>query len=109
MSPPPASNAVTQSSCSTPGCDGTGHKNPAHWDRGHTTRAGASTIEVILYVCMIVHRCIKTLLLWQSGVDYFLAQFDRLHGRFAGGRTELLDDVFEDRLVALITETKGGR
>ena len=68
------------------------------------TRAGASTIEVILYVCMFTD-----LLLWQSGVDYFLAQFDRLHGRFAGGRTELLDDVFEDRLVVLITETKGGR
>ena len=58
---------------------------------------------------MIVHRCIKTLLLWQSGVNYFLAQFDRLRGRFAGGGTELLDDVFEDLLVTLIMETKGGR
>ena len=32
-----------------------------------------------------------------------------LRGRFAGGGTELLDDVFEDLLVVLITETKGGR
>ena len=26
--------------CSTPGCDGTGHKNVARWSEGHTTRAG---------------------------------------------------------------------
>ena len=29
-----------QSKCSTEGCDGTGHKNPARWTEGHTTRAG---------------------------------------------------------------------
>ena len=52
---------------------------------------------------------LRHLLLWQSRVGYFLAQFDRLRGRFAGGGTELVDDVFEDLLVALITETKGGR
>lgn len=38
--PPPAKRPRKQSTCSTPGCDGSGHKNPAHWDRGHTTRAG---------------------------------------------------------------------
>lgn len=26
--------------CSTPGCDGTGHKNTKRWSGGHTTRAG---------------------------------------------------------------------
>ena len=31
-----------------------------------------------------------------------------LHGRFAGGGTELLDDVFEDLLIVLITEKKVG-
>jgi hypothetical protein len=29
-----------QSKCSTEGCDGTGHKNPARWAAGHTTKAG---------------------------------------------------------------------
>jgi hypothetical protein len=28
------------SKCSTPGCDGKGHKNPSKWASGHTTRAG---------------------------------------------------------------------
>lgn len=39
-SEPPRKRPRKQSSCSTPGCDGSGHKNPAHWARGHTTRAG---------------------------------------------------------------------
>ena len=26
--------------CSTPGCDGTGHKNVKRWSEGHSTRAG---------------------------------------------------------------------
>lgn len=38
--PPPTKKPRKQSSCSTPGCDGSGHKNPKHWERGHTTRAG---------------------------------------------------------------------
>ena len=38
--PPPAKRSRKQSSCSIPGCNGTGHKNPLHWARGHTTRAG---------------------------------------------------------------------
>lgn len=29
-----------RSQCQTPGCDGTGHKNPSRWNEGHTTRAG---------------------------------------------------------------------
>lgn len=29
-----------KSKCSTPGCDGRGHKNPAKQSQGHTTRAG---------------------------------------------------------------------
>ena len=43
--PPPAKQPRKQSSCSTPGCDGTGHKNPARWDRGHTTRAGCPLVQ----------------------------------------------------------------
>ena len=39
-SEPPAKRPRKKSSCTTPGCDGTGHKNPTHWARGHTTRAG---------------------------------------------------------------------
>ena len=33
------------SKCSTPGCDGTGHKNPSKWALGHTTRAGCPIIN----------------------------------------------------------------
>jgi len=29
-----------KSHCKTPGCDGSGHKNKARWNEGHTTRAG---------------------------------------------------------------------
>ena len=28
------------STCSTPGCAGSGHRNPARWAQGHSTRAG---------------------------------------------------------------------
>jgi len=31
-----------QSKCSVQECDGTGHRNPARWSEGHTTRAGCS-------------------------------------------------------------------
>ena len=45
--PPPAKKPRKQSSCSTPGCDGTGHKNPKNWDRGHTTRAGCPLYNAV--------------------------------------------------------------
>ena len=35
-----------RSTCSVEGCDGTGHRNPAKWNQGHTTKAG----------CPIFHR-----------------------------------------------------
>ena len=34
---PPANRAKR---CSTPGCDGSGHKNKKRWNEGHTTKAG---------------------------------------------------------------------
>lgn len=34
-----------QSKCCTEGCDGTGHKNPARWAAGHTTKAGCPLQE----------------------------------------------------------------
>jgi len=37
---PGPSRKRKQSKCSTEGCDGTGHKNPAKWAQGHTTKAG---------------------------------------------------------------------
>ena len=40
---PPTAPSVSNSKkrhCSTPGCDGTGHKNTKRWSEGHTTRAG---------------------------------------------------------------------
>ena len=44
--PPPTKKPRKQCSCSTPGCNGTGHKNPKHWDRGHTTRAGCPLYNI---------------------------------------------------------------
>ena len=40
ISEPPRKRPRKQSTCATPGCDGSGHKNPARWAQGHTTRAG---------------------------------------------------------------------
>ena len=37
-----------QSKCSTPGCDGKGHKNPSKWAQGHTTRAGCPLANKLL-------------------------------------------------------------
>ena len=41
---PPAKRPRKQSTCSTPGCNGTGHKNQARWDGGHTTKAGCPLV-----------------------------------------------------------------
>ena len=39
--PPRADRSTRRKmNCSVAGCDGTGHKNPAKWEQGHTTRAG---------------------------------------------------------------------
>ena len=38
--PPGPSRKRKQSKCTTDGCNGTGHKNPAKWALGHTTKAG---------------------------------------------------------------------
>lgn len=41
----PPKKSRKKSSCSTPGCDGSGHKNPIHWSKGHTTRAGCPLLQ----------------------------------------------------------------
>ena len=43
---PPTKRPRKRSSCSTPGCDGSGHKNHARWADGHTTRAGCPLVTV---------------------------------------------------------------
>ena len=47
--PPQAKRPCKQSLCATLGCNGTGHKSPARWDRGHITRAGCSLVQQKLH------------------------------------------------------------
>ena len=42
---PSTTTSRKRSQCQTPGCDGTGHKNKARWNEGHTTRAGCPKIH----------------------------------------------------------------
>ena len=49
--PPPAKKCR----CAVPGCDGTGHRNPTHWNDGHTTKAGCPLMDyIMLCVCIYV-------------------------------------------------------
>ena len=43
--PPPMQHTRRKSKCSTPGCDGTGHRNKSRWQEGHTTRAGCPRVH----------------------------------------------------------------
>ena len=59
---PPTKRPRKQNSCSTPGCDGSGHKNHAHWADGHTTRAGCPLVTAshsqISFTSFILSLCL---------------------------------------------------
>jgi len=51
---PGPSQKRKQNKCSTEGCDGTGHNNPAKWAQGHTTKAGCPLQKQLALLVMIL-------------------------------------------------------